>query len=431
MFKDQGKIKLSSFKTFVNKDGLYSLKTKIANRTDDFIFICPIILDKHDVVELLVSETPDRCGHSGTQIVMNVLRERFWIISLRQITRSVASKCIVCKKQKAKRVESDPPPLPENRVRNCAVFEVTGIDFAGPVFIKGGEKAWICIFTCAVYRAVHFELASSLSVTSFMECLRRFIARRGRPCYIYSDNGTNFRGSAKVLNSLNWEKIVKQSSAWQIEWRFNPPSAPWWGGWWERLIGVLKSILRKILGKANLCYESLTTSLCDAEAIINSRPLTYISEDPQDFRPLSPAMFLQEINEIGVPDLDMLYNEKLNKKLKYRQKLLHDLRVRFRAEYLSRLLLKGAGKKETRAIEVGDIVLIGDDNRKRIDWPLARVIKLIEGRDGNVRVCELKTKNGILTRPIQRIYPLEVTLKNSDLAKDLKNKMMCKDAKHD
>ena len=268
-------------------------------------------------------------------------------------------------------------------------------------------------------------------MTSFIECLRRFIARCRRPCYIYSDNGTNFRGSTKVLNSLNWEKIVKQSSAWQIEWRFNPPSAPWWGGWWERLIGVLKSILRKILGKANLCYESLTTSLCDAEAIINSRPLTYISEDPQDFRPLSPAMFLQEINEIGVPDLDMLYNEKLNKKLKYRQKLLHDLRVRFRAEYLSRLLLKGAGKKETRAIEVGDIVLIGDDNRKRIDWPLARVIKLIEGRDGNVRVCELKTKNGILTRPIQRIYPLEVTLKNSDLAKDLKNKMMCKDAKHD
>ncbi|XP_033212371.1 uncharacterized protein LOC117169969 [Belonocnema kinseyi] len=98
----------------------------------------------------------------------------------------------------------------------------------------------------------------------------------------------------------------------EIEWHFNPPSAPWWGGWWERLIGVLKTILRKILGKASLSYESLTTALCDVEAIINSRPLTYVSEDEEDLKPLTPAMFLQEIQEIGVPDFDMLYHENLD-----------------------------------------------------------------------------------------------------------------------
>lgn len=139
--------------------------------------------------------------------------DKFWIISLRQITRSIITKCIVCQKQKVKRLECDSPPLPLNSVRDAEIFEATGVDFTGPVYIKGEGKRWICIFTCAVYRAVHLELASSLSVEWFILCLRRFIARRGRPeyIYIYSDNGTNFVGTTNALNGLEWVKIVKNT----------------------------------------------------------------------------------------------------------------------------------------------------------------------------------------------------------------------------
>ncbi|XP_011698819.1 PREDICTED: uncharacterized protein LOC105456454 [Wasmannia auropunctata] len=237
--------------------------------------------------------------------------------------------------------------------------------------------------------------------------IRRFIARRRRPSIIYSDNGTNFAGAANALNKLDWEKISKHSSITQIEWYFNPPSAPWWGGWWERLIGILKALLRKILSKASLPYETLNTILCDAEAIINSRPLTYISGDPDDLTPLSPSMFLQEIRTYGVPDCDMLYQSRLNKKFKHRQKVFNDLRKRFRTEYLGQLLLTN-DKKETRKINIGDVVLIGDDSHRRVDWPLARVIDVITGRDGQARVFILKTKNGVFKRPIQRVYPLEI-----------------------
>jgi len=277
------------------------------------------------------------------------------------------------------------------------------------LILRGGGKGWICVFTCAVYRAVHFELASSLSTKDFLECLRRFIARRGRPRVIYCDNGTNFTGAANILNKLEWEKIAKHSFASQIEWYFNPPAAPWWGGWWERIIGILKTLLRKILGKASLSYESLNTILCDAEAIVNACPLTYMSEDPNDLKLLSPSMFLQEIREFGVPDCDMLYRAKLDKKFRHRQKVIEDLRKRFRNEYLGQLLLKDGKKKETRRIKIGDIVLIGDDTHRRIDWPLAWVVDVIAGRDGQKRVCVLKTKNGLFKKPIQRIYPLEVT----------------------
>ena len=100
-------------------------------------------------------------------------------------------------------MQCDTPVLPINRVRDARIFEVVGVDFAGPLFLRRGGKSWVCIFTCAVYRAVHPELASSLSTEEFLQCLRRFIARRGRPYTICSDNGTNFAGASNAFEGLN------------------------------------------------------------------------------------------------------------------------------------------------------------------------------------------------------------------------------------
>ena len=185
--------------------------------------------------------------------------------------------------------------------------------------------------------------------------------------------------------------------------------------------GVLKVILRKVLGKASLSYESMSTTLCDAEAIINSRALMYVSEDSEDLMPLTPSCFLCETQEIGTPDCDMLYHNKLNNKFRYKQKILDALRLRFRNEYLSQLILKNK-KSEMRKINVGDVVLIGDDIHKRIDWPLAPVIEDIPGKDGNARVFMLKTKNGVLKRAIQRLYPLEISHEDAELAQALSEK---------
>lgn len=154
-------------------------------------------------------------------------------------------------------------PLPEDRVREATIFEVTGTDLAGPLFLRDGTKAWIVIFTCAVYRAVHLELITSLTAEAFFQAFRRFIARRGRPEIIYSENGSNFVKAHKTLSKLDWQKIEMQSALKKIMWKFIPPLAPWWGGWWERLIGTMKQILRRVLGQASLNYEELSTVLCD------------------------------------------------------------------------------------------------------------------------------------------------------------------------
>ncbi|GFY33116.1 integrase catalytic domain-containing protein [Trichonephila clavipes] len=187
---------------------------------------------------------------------------------------------------------------------------------------------------------------------------------------------------------------------------------------------MLKNVLRKVLGKASLNEEELNTLLCDAESIINSRPITYLSEDPKDLVALTPAMFLQEIREIGVPDFDMIDSKKLERRFIYRVKIRKDLN-RFRNEYLG--LLKDYSKvRKEASVKDGDIVLIGDNDVKRINWPMAKIIKSFPGKDGRIRVVEVKTPSGNFIRPIQKLYPLEVNLPEASdfrerIQKDQKN----------
>ncbi|GFV91735.1 putative RNA-directed DNA polymerase from transposon X-element [Trichonephila clavipes] len=184
--------------------------------------------------------------------------------------------------------------------------------------------------------------------------------------------------------------------------------AAWWGGWWERLVRVLKELLRRTLGNAILTTEELQTVLCDCESVINSRPLTYLSENSDDLVPLSPAMFLVENRNLDVPDIDYRNTVNLRKRVRYRQKLLNDLRHRFRKEYLGLLIQNKNKKGPLLEVRLGEIVLIADDIKKRMHWPLAKVIRLIPGKDGKIRTVELKTRTGTMLRPIQRVYPLEV-----------------------
>ncbi|GBN62223.1 hypothetical protein AVEN_75346-1 [Araneus ventricosus] len=114
----------------------------------------------------------------------------------------------------------------------------------GPLIIKENKKVWILIITCAVYRAVHLDLLMSLSTDNFILALRRLIAHRGRPLTIYSDNGTNFIGIVNFLKTINLRRLEKTFTT--ITWKLIPPTAPWWDGVWDRLIGLLKRILGKV-----------------------------------------------------------------------------------------------------------------------------------------------------------------------------------------
>lgn len=225
MFSSNSDPKVATIETFVDNNKLIRMRTKIIDRDDSFPFLYPIILDgKHEIVTLLIRETHEKMCHAGVQTVMCHLREKYWILSMRKTVKSIIHKCTVCMKQNVQRLNAEPAVLPAQRVRDASVFEIIGVDLAGSIFLKGGQKGWICLYTCAVYRAVHLELVTSLSTIEFLNNFKRFVARRGRPNLVYSDNGTNFLGTDNAFKDLNWDVITSYSNAKQIDWRFNPPT---------------------------------------------------------------------------------------------------------------------------------------------------------------------------------------------------------------
>ncbi|XP_054709447.1 uncharacterized protein LOC129219152 [Uloborus diversus] len=376
---------------------------------EDDNFKIPIVLPSdHHVVKSLILGKHQELGHPGVQSLMVALRENYWILKSRRTIKKIIRTCVVCQRFSVKQPDIPEGTLPEDRVREASVFEVIGVDVAGPLIIKENKKVWILIFTCAVYRAVHLELLAALSTDNFILALRRFIARRGRPTIIYSDNGTNFIGADNSLKKINIEKLKIAFAP--IIWKFIPPSAPWWGGFWERLIGMLKRILRKVLGCSSLNYQEMETVLCDCESQLNSRPLTYISDDPDDLHPLTPELFIKDTRSSLTVDLDNLKSDKkeLNKRLIYRRRLMSDLRFRFRSEYLSQLRQRPFMKKKIYHPKIGDIVLIWDENLKRICWPLGRILSIYLSKDSIARTAKIKTKSGILIRPIRKLCPLEL-----------------------
>nr|XP_042912939.1 uncharacterized protein LOC122272959 [Parasteatoda tepidariorum] len=265
--------RLKTLDVFIDEKGIYRLKTTVNKRNDFEEFRTPAILPgENSIVNRLVLFEHKKNGHA------------------------------VCKRFSAKSVDPPTASPPADRVQDTAVFQVTGVDFAGPVILKDNSKAWICIFTCAVYRATHIKLVTSLSTEAFLQCFHRFVCRRGKPSIVYSDNGTNFTGSAKALSCIDFKQVFVKARDQQITWKFIPPSAPWWGGFWERLVGMMKGLLKKTLGRASLTYEEMQTALCNREAILNQRPLITVCSDAS-LTALTPADFLKEIKPSFVPDI--------------------------------------------------------------------------------------------------------------------------------
>ena len=178
-------------------------------------------------------------------------------------------------------------PWPRERVSRSIPFQHVGLDYLGPIRVKEGgtlEKMWVCLFTCLAVRAVHLELVRGLTAQQFLECLRRYIARRGRPEVIISDNAPQFKLVKTVLDQ-QWAKVFRSEEVLSFfsdegnTWKFTTALAPWQGGFYERLVSLVKQGLRKGIGRRLLYWDKLLTMLAEVEAIINTRPLTYVYGD--------------------------------------------------------------------------------------------------------------------------------------------------------
>ena len=229
----------------------------------------PIILPReHHLTKLIVLTAHDKVYHNGTKETLAEVRSRFWIIKGRALVRKLIHECCTCRRHEGPHYQvPPPPPLPEYRVSRQHPFESTGVDFAGPLHIRypgknGTSKVWLCLFTCAVIRAVHLDLVPDMSTSSFVRCLKRFVARRGIPKRFISDNAQTFKCSEKLLKSMLRQREVNQYlTANKILWIFNVERAPWWGGLFERMVKSTKRCLRKVICHSKLYYDELLTIL--------------------------------------------------------------------------------------------------------------------------------------------------------------------------
>ncbi|XP_045538507.1 uncharacterized protein LOC106708429 isoform X2 [Papilio machaon] len=235
---------------YLDKEGLIRIKTKLTISDFPETTKAPYLLwANNPIVTAMVRQRHEQLQHVGSNELITDLRARFWIIGIRRLVKTIIATCVICKRYRAKASRAPTAPLPPERTSCSAAFQTTGVDLAGPLFLRNGEKCWIVIYTCAVYRAVHLELTRSLSTEAFIMTLRRFVARRGRPDLMMSDQGTNFCGTKNLILSLDWEEVQRHSTVRRISWKMNAPSAAWWGGYWERLIRIMKDLLRRILGR--------------------------------------------------------------------------------------------------------------------------------------------------------------------------------------
>ena len=246
------------------------------------------------------------------------------------------------------------------------------------------------LFTCQSTRAVHLELTHSLATGSFINCLLRFEGRRGVPREYFSDNGTNFVGAvnelAKCLQQLDQERIASSLIRRGVKWTFNPPAAPHFGGAWERLIGTAKRALGSVLSGQTLTDEVLETALVQAEGLMNSRPLTYLSADPADPQPLTPNhLILGRANPNLPPDLVDEKGISSKKRWRQAQSIATQFWRRWMREYLPELTIRKKWNAELRNLRPDDIVAVLAGDNPRGTWRLGRIISVRRSIDNVVR----------------------------------------------
>jgi hypothetical protein len=204
----------------------------------------PILLGRgHRVTQLIIESVHKKFAHSGCEMVVNLIREKYWIPKIRTEVNRILRICNACQFRRACPEIPKMANLPKQRLSAfCPPFSYTGCDYFGPLEVTVGrrkEKRYGVLFTCLSTRAIHLELVTSLDTDSCILAIRNFLNRRGPPVEIWSDNGTNFKGAERELReavkALDQNRIITDNIPvhTHIKWRFNPPSAPPFGGAWE------------------------------------------------------------------------------------------------------------------------------------------------------------------------------------------------------
>lgn len=427
--------RFATLQAFIDSDGLLRVGGRLQNSKLPYDAKHQLLLpQKHRVTKMLVKKLHEDRLHEGQSGLLAAVRQKFWITNARSVIRKVIYDCIKCFRTKPRIIQPLMGDLPESRVTISAPFELTGIDYAGPMYVKEGRykpkvvKAYIALFVCLTTKAIHLELVSDLTTEAFLAALDRFVNRRGMVRKIFSDNATNFVGASKELRQLR-EMFNDQYERGKINdflinrevgWEFIPPRSPNFGGLWEAGVKIVKSHLTRTLGNTTLTFEQLSTVLTHIEAIVNSRPLYAASSDPNDPQPISPAhlMLGRRLDPVAKPSYLNVPANRLSR-WQYLNQLRDHFWSKWSREYLSTLQSRAKWTRKHPNIEIDTVVLLAEDNQPPQNWKLGRIVAVFPGNDGVVRVADVKTSTGVFRRAVSKLAPLPLQNDNEQHSADL------------
>ncbi|XP_063955602.1 uncharacterized protein LOC135154201 [Lytechinus pictus] len=383
-------------------DGITRVKGRLGELSTEVAH--PVILPKRSpITRAIIRHFHEDIKHQGRGMTQNHLRANgFWIVNGSKVVAEVLRKCVSCRRLRRPQEEQKMANLPRDRVEPSAPFTNVGMDCFGPFFVRRGRsdiKRYGLIFTCLCSRGIHIEMLDDMTTDAFINALRCFIAIRGAVRQIRCDQGSNFVGARNELQSALREMTSDQVNTYladqQCEFVFNAPHSSHAGGVWERQIRTVRSVLRATIDlcPGRLTDSALRTLFYEAMAIVNSRPLTVTNmNDPSADAPLTPNHLLTLKRTVPLPPPGQFVKEDVYTRKAWRrvQFLLEQFWSRWRKEYLLGLQRRQKWTMPRRNLQVGDIVLLTDDEAPRMKWPIAMVAEATPDEDGLVRRVQVR-----------------------------------------
>lgn len=425
---------LENTKKVSKKSSLYSLNPyldinhvirangRISNSIIPFKERHPIIIPVNSIYcKLFISFMHNLLMHADINLMLRSIRGEYYVSRLRSALKFCIRECTICVRYRQNVQSQMMAALPRERSSFSSPFTITGLDFAGPFSIKTSilrnapyHKGYVCVFICFCTKAIHLELCSELTTNSFRAAFTRFIGRRGLPQKVMSDNGTNFVGAERSLRQ-EYDDFIREAATDIVEkynshgfhWSFIPPNAPHMGGLWEAGVKSFKLHFRKVANTQKFTYEEFSTLLARIESVLNSRPLSPMSDDPNEYLALTPGHFLRGAPLVAAPEAPA-ETLTLRDRWERLKSLHHQFARRWKDEYLKEIQKRYKWQHQEENIRVGQLVVIKDDLLPPCEWRLGRITKIYFGSDGLVRVADIRTQTGSVTRAIVKLCVLPV-----------------------
>lgn len=417
---------------FIDSDGIVRCHGRLKNANIPYDEQNPILVPSRSrLAKMLFNEAHEETIHGNVQQILHYVRARYWVLGGRKCAGNVVKKCVRCITFAKRAVEQLMGDVPRERLTNVGPFYYCGVDYFGPITIRRNEGrcnvtqlGYGAVFICLTTKMIHIECVSDMTSEKFLWALARLASFYRTPVKMLSDNGKTFVGADNELKVIKetWQaqEVERFLTVRGIQWKFITPRAPHQGGIWEAAVKSAKYHLKRVLTNQSLTYEQYSTVFAKVSAVLNSRPLVPLTDDPTDLNYLTPAHAVQG-ERIVQPLGTNVSHIPLNRVRQYKimEKLHQDFWQTWRRDYLTTLQNRTKWTSQKENLKENDFVLIKEDNLPPGVWPMARVIELYPGADGLVRNVKVRTYKNDYVRPVQKLIRLPLNEQESELENDM------------